>query len=100
MSAYEPGSGHVSQRAARAAGEGPYAPALPFPTERVVVRFDRVYGKVLCYPVSSGAHKIAALARTKTLSPAALTIARDLGLPVSLAPGSQQVLEEFLAGRT
>lgn len=71
--------------------------ALPFPLE-VVVRFDRVYGNVLCYPVSSGAYKIAALARTKTISPAALSIARDLGLPISLAPGSQRLLEDFLAG--
>ena len=64
----------------------------------VVVRFDRVYGNVLCYLVSAGAHKIAALARTKTISPAALFIARDLGLEVSLAPGSIAVLEDFLRG--
>lgn len=68
--------------------------------EPLLVRFDRIYGLVKCYPVNDTAKVLARIARTKTLSPDDLANARLLGLGVSLAPGSEEFLERFLAGRS
>ena len=64
----------------------------------VLVRFDKVYGKVVCYPVSEAAFALADLARQKTLGPAQIKLARRLGLRVQLMPGSLALLEDFIAG--
>lgn len=67
------------------------------PLAAVGVRFDRVYGKLTCYPVSTQALLLAEIAGTKTLRPRDLALAQRMGLTVSLAPGSQDLLQAFLA---
>jgi hypothetical protein len=71
------------------------APSLNLPS--IGVRFDRVYGKVVCYPVSSQALLLAELAGTKTLRPRDLRIAQQMGFSITLSPGSQELLERFVA---
>lgn len=63
----------------------------------VLVRFDRVYGLVKCYPANAQAEVLAKIAGTKTLTPQALAGARALGLQVMEMQDSGQ-LADFLAG--
>ena len=63
----------------------------------IQVRFDRVYGKVVCYPVNEHAQRLAAIARTKTLSPEVIRLARGLGLPVDDSGTAEKMLQEWTA---
>lgn len=81
--------------------------ASPFPAplratvaeDRVVlVRFDRVYGLVKCYPANATANCLCALTGTKTLSPDNLKVARAMGFEVLVEHQSWSVLEAFLGG--
>jgi len=65
--------------------------------EPVLVRFDRVYGNVACYPANQQAEVLARIAGTKTLLPRTLAGARALGLQVEERHGTGQ-LADFLAG--
>lgn len=77
---------------------------VPFPVaddaapEPVLVRFDRVYGLVKCYPANAQAEVLAKIAGTKTLSPATLAGARALGLRVECGREDPATLSQFLAG--
>ena len=71
----------------------------PSPKPKILVRFDRVYGKIACYPASPAAECIAALARKKTLDRRDVELARDLGFDVGLKYGAQEVLDAFMAGK-
>lgn len=62
---------------------------------KVLVRFDRVYGKIACYPVNGNAQCITALTKKKTLDSRDIELARDLGFEIQIAPGSAAVLNEF-----
>lgn len=65
----------------------------------VLVRFDRVYGNVVCYPANQQAEVLARIAGTKTLLPRTLAGARALGLQVEEQNGpAQSQLTDFLAG--
>lgn len=64
----------------------------------VLVRFDRVYGNVVCYPANQQAEVLARIAGTKTLLPRTLAGARALGLQVSAESSSGEMLVQFLAG--
>ena len=61
----------------------------------IQVRFDRVYGNVVCYPVNDAAKNLAAIAGTKTLSPDCLKRARTLGLVVEDSGTAQDVLRSW-----
>jgi len=69
---------------------------LPRLVAPVLVRFDRVYGKMVCYPANQQAEVLAKIAGTKTLSGEALAGARALGLQVACIDGNP--LAAFLAG--
>ena len=73
------------------------APVLPDNT--ILVGFDRVYGRVMCYPANDAARLLASIAGQKTLSIGTLRAAQALGLKVEVAPGIQHLLEDFMAGR-
>lgn len=60
------------------------------------IRFDRVYGNLTCYPVNAEANLVAQLCGTKTLTPRALELARELGFEIRLAPGTGEILNKFL----
>lgn len=62
----------------------------------VVVRFEKVYGLVKCYPVCQNAIRIAALAGTKTLTPMALKLSRGLGFTIVPQDMSVEALDAFL----
>jgi hypothetical protein len=62
---------------------------------KVLVRFDRVYGKIACYPANGNAQCITALTKKKTLDSRDIELARDLGFEIQIAPGSAAVLNEF-----
>lgn len=62
---------------------------------KVLVRFDRVYGKIACYPANGNAECITALTKKKTLDPRDIDLARELGFEIELAAGSAAVLNEF-----
>lgn len=64
----------------------------------VLVRFDRVYGRITCYPANAQAEVLAKIAGTKTLGPATLAGARALGLRVAMQAGSEELLVKYLAG--
>lgn len=49
---------------------------------KVEVRFDRVYGNPVCYPVNEAANVLASIAGTKTITPRVLELAGALGLEV------------------
>lgn len=66
------------------------------PNQIILVRFDRVYGKVLCYPANPAACRIAEIARQKTLSPYHLKLCRELDLTVQLTPNSIGLLDELV----
>jgi len=61
----------------------------------IQVRFDRVYGNVLCYPVNDAAKNLAAIAGTKTLSPDCLKRARALGLVVEDGGTAANILDSW-----
>lgn len=63
----------------------------------VLVRFDRVYGNVVCYPANQQAELLALIAGTKTLLPRTLAAARGLGLTLAVE-GDAGALPRFLAG--
>ncbi len=63
---------------------------------RVEVKFDRVYGNIVCYPANPVAENICRLTRKKTLSPQDLEVAKALGFGIQLSPESIKVLQEFL----
>lgn len=65
----------------------------------VLVTFRHVYGLIKCYPANDQAQVLAKIAGTKTLLPETLAGARALGLRVSLAPGSEELLTDFLDGK-
>lgn len=65
--------------------------------DAILVRFDRVYGNVLCYPANEQAKVLARLSGNKTLSPRTLAGARALGLQVMEMQDTGQ-LADFLAG--
>lgn len=62
----------------------------------LLVRFDRVYGRVTCYPANAAAEQACALTGKKTFSPSDLKALRALGHEVILSMGSWGVLEQFL----
>lgn len=65
----------------------------------VLVRFDRVYGNVVCYPANQQAEVLARIAGTKTLLPRTLSGARALGLQVEEQHGpAQSQLADYLVG--
>jgi hypothetical protein len=64
----------------------------------IEVRFDRIYGRLTCYPVNDAAKALAEIAGTKTLTPAAIEGARKLGFKVAIAPESVETLENFVGG--
>ena len=55
--------------------------------EPVLVRFDRVYGNLVCYPSNQQAEVLARIAGTKTLLPRTLAGARALGPGRAAEPG-------------
>ena len=61
----------------------------------IQVRFDRVYGNVLCYPVNDHAKNLAAIAGTKTLSPDCLKRASALGLVVEDSGTAANILDSW-----
>lgn len=63
----------------------------------IQVRFDRVYGNLVCYPVNEHALRLAAIARTKTLSRENLRLARGLGLAVEPLHAASDTLREWLS---
>lgn len=63
----------------------------------IQVRFDRVYGNVLCYPVNDAAKRLALIAGTKTLSRETLRLIGELGHLIEAADTSGNVLVEWLA---
>lgn len=65
-------------------------------TSTVLVRFDRVYGNLVCYPANDAAVLLASIAGTKTLLPRTLVAARGLGLQVTAASSSDETLQSFL----
>ena len=71
----------------------------PRPCPAVGVRFDRVYGKIVCYPVSTQALLLAELAQQKTLTPRVLEIARRMGMEISIQEDDRKMLEDFATGR-
>ena len=71
-------------------------PSVP-PT--LLIRFDRIYGQVKCYPANKPAELLARIAGTKTLKSDTVKAARALGMDVCLVPGSLATLEDFEAGR-
>ena len=73
--------------------------AAPTPQDlrTLLVRFERVYGNIVCYPANDRALLITELTGKKTLGPADLKTARKLGFEVVLSLGSHSVLEEFLS---
>lgn len=73
-------------------------PNMPVEPAPVLVRFDRVYGNVVCYPANQQAEVLARIAGTKSLLPRTLAGARALGLQVDLVAGSEEMLVKFLAG--
>lgn len=77
------------------------ANVVPLPLDQVVVlvRFDRVYGLIKCYPANAQAETLARIARTKTLLPETLLGAHSLGLRVRLDTGDSDLLANFIAGR-
>ena len=62
---------------------------------QVLVRFDRVYGKIACYPVNPAAMTITALTGKKTLSLQDLECAKSLGFEIAIEAGSAAVMNEF-----
>ena len=66
--------------------------------EPVLVRFDRIYGVIKCYPANQQAEVLAKIAGTKTLCPSTLAGARALGLRVMEMQDTGR-LGDFLAGR-
>lgn len=64
--------------------------------QSVSVRFAHVYGQVKCYPVNEQAQLIAALCKTKTLSPDALALARRLGFELRVEQASLEMLCAYL----
>ena len=70
------------------------------PLGDITVRFDRVYGRITCYPVCARACTLATLAKQTTLTPREIRLARELGFTVRLASGSLALLEDFVAGRS
>lgn len=64
----------------------------------LLVKFEKVYGNVVCYPVNEQAQRVAKLAGTKTLTPQALKIAKEMGFKLVLTYQSYDVLEKFLNG--
>lgn len=68
-------------------------------TPTLLIRFDRIYGQVKCYPANEPAELLARIAGTKTLKPETVKAARALGMDVRLLPGSLATLEDFEAGR-
>ena len=65
----------------------------------ILVRFDRVYGQIKCYPANAQAETLARIAGTRTLKPETIRLARALGLTVRLALASFGTVEDFEAGR-
>ena len=71
-------------------------PLNTLPGSRVLrVRFDRIYGKVTCYPDCDDSERFARLAKTKTLSPEAIDTCKALGYRITCGPASLALLEEF-----
>lgn len=65
----------------------------------LLIRFDRIYGQVKCYPANESAELLARIAGTKTLKPDTVKAARALGMDVRLVPGALATLKDFEAGR-
>lgn len=70
---------------------------LPVKPAAMLVRFERVYGRVACYPANPAAALLAQIAGTKTLSPMVVRLGRELGHEIIVEHQSWKVLEEFLA---
>ena len=62
----------------------------------ILVRFDRVYGKVTCYPANEQAELICAMTGRKTLTPVDIKTAKAMGFQIVLTYGSWAILEEYL----
>lgn len=63
----------------------------------VLVRFDRVYGKILCYPANQQAALLCAISGKRTLSPFDLKNAQKMGFEIVLTMESHALLDAFLA---
>lgn len=63
----------------------------------IQVRFDRVYGNVLCYPVNDAAKLLATIAGTRTLSRQTMRSARLLGLEIQHPAVTDEMLREWTA---
>lgn len=68
-------------------------------TPKVLVKFDRVYGKIVCYPVNAAALNITTLTGKKTLSPRDIDVVRLLGFEIVVDPQSLQLLSDFVNGK-
>ena len=73
---------------------------LAAPLGPLVVRFDRVYGNVTCYPADEVGRDIVELTNKKIFSPRDLVLLVKIGFEIQLAHGSRQLLEDFVAGRS
>lgn len=62
----------------------------------ILVRFDRVYGRLTCYPANGAARVVAQIAGTKTLTPQTLVLVQKLGCEVIVEHQSWALLAEFL----
>ena len=72
---------------------------LPRPASGTIVlevRFDRIYGRITCYPNNPAAELIAKLSGHKTLTPEALAIARALGCDIQVSAASRDLLDAFI----
>lgn len=63
----------------------------------IQVRFDRVYGNLVCYPANDAAKRVASIARTKTLSRENLRLVGELGHLIEAADASDNMLREWLS---
>lgn len=62
----------------------------------IQVRFDRVYGNVVCYPANDAAKHLAAIAGTKTLSRETLRLIGLLGHIISATDNGAGTLAVWL----
>lgn len=67
-------------------------------TGSVAVRFDRVYGRITCYPANATAEIITRLTGKKTLGPKDIESVKMLGYDVVVDQASMQMLREFIGG--
>ena len=69
----------------------------PFPPlGKITIRVDRIYGRLVVYPVCERAKLIAEIAGTKLITHQALCLVERLGFEITLAEGSANALNAEL----